>query len=72
MSNYGNSFPSKTSFFLTRPLIPFNRTGCLFFTRLFVPLPVAEGTFARKNKRKMVFSFVFHSLIRTFAAITKQ
>ena len=27
MSNYGNSFPSKTSFFLTRPLIPFNRTG---------------------------------------------
>ncbi len=40
----------------------------LFFAHLFVPLAVAEGTFVRKNKRKTCFSFVFRSLIRTFAA----
>jgi hypothetical protein len=39
----------------------------LLFTRLFVPLAVAEGTFARNIKRKNGFSFVIHSLIRTFA-----
>jgi hypothetical protein len=44
----------------------------LFFARLFVPLAVAEGTSARKNKRKMAFSFVFRSLIRTFAPVNHK
>ncbi len=41
-------------------------TLLLSFTHLFVPLAVAEGTSVRKNERKKYFSFVFHSLIRTF------
>jgi hypothetical protein len=39
----------------------------LLFARLFVPLAGAEGTPARKSKRKIQFSFAFRSLIRTFA-----
>jgi hypothetical protein len=37
------------------------------FSRLFVPLAVAEGTFARNSKRKTSISFAIPSLIRTFA-----
>jgi hypothetical protein len=44
------------------------RVFLLFFAHLFVPLAGAESTFVRKNKRKKGFSFVFRSLIRTFAA----
>jgi hypothetical protein len=48
------------------------RIFLLFFARLFVPLAGAEGTPARKSKRKMTFSFVFRSLIRTFAAVNER
>jgi len=33
----------------------------------FAPLACSKGTFHRKNKRKIAFSFAFCSLIRTFA-----
>jgi len=43
------------------------RIFLLLFPRLFVPLAIAEGTFAQKSKRKTHFSFAIRSLIRTFA-----
>jgi hypothetical protein len=57
---------------LSPKVLPFGKSKekrlfLLFFTHLFVPLAVAEGTSVRKIERKKAFSFVFHSLIRTFA-----